>query len=282
MATEFPAPLVSPDWLASHSGAHDLRIVDASWHMPNMQRDAAAEFQEQHIPGAVFFDLDGCCATDTPLPHMLPAAETFAATMGRLGIGNNHAVVVYDTAGLFSAARLWWMLRVFGHEKVAVLDGGLPKWRADGHPVAHGEANPNPAHFTATLNSQLLCHKTDVLANLTSQHAVVLDARGAPRFAGTAPEPRAGLRSGHIPHSHNVPFSILLNDDGTMKSQIALQEILSPAHGKPVISSCGSGVTACIIDLALEVIGNKNHAVYDGSWAEWGAAPECAVDIGGK
>lgn len=278
MATELPAPLVSTDWLATQLVVEGIRIVDASWHMPDAQRDAAAEFRAAHIPGAVFFDLDACCAADTTLPHMLPTADIFADTMRRLGIGNTHAVVVYDTAGLFSAARLWWMLRVFGHEKVAVLDGGLPKWQAEGRPVSSGDANPQPAHFAAALNPQLLRHKPDMLANLSSQRAVVLDARGAPRFAGTAPEPRAGLRSGHIPRSLNVPFSVLLNPNGTMKAQKELKSILSPALGKPVISSCGSGVTACIIDLALEVIGHADHAVYDGSWAEWGAAPECPVE----
>lgn len=279
MAVKLSAPLVSTDWLAAHLAEQDLRVVDASWHMPNTQRDAAAEFAASHIPGAVFFDLDACCATNTALPHMLPSAEAFADTMGRLGIGNDHTVIVYDAVGLFSAARLWWMLRVFGHAHVAVLDGGLPKWQAEGRFLAHGASEPQFTHFSAAFHSQLLRHKVDVLASLANQDAVILDARGAPRFAGTAPEPRAGLRSGHIPGSYNVPFSDLLNPDGTMKSREELVEALSPARGKPVISSCGSGVTACIIDLALEIIGHTDHAVYDGSWAEWGAAPECPVEL---
>lgn len=254
-----------------------MKTVDASWYMPATARNAAAEYRAAHIPHAVFFDIDAHSNHHTDLPHMLPTAETFAQAMGSLGISNQDFVVVYDGAGLFSAARLWWMLRVFGHKNVAVLDGGLPKWQAEGHAVEAGDVSPSPAHFTAALNASLICDKAAILDNLRQPTAQIFDARSAERFNGTAAEPRAGLRSGHIPHSGNIPFSCLLNADGTLKPLGALQSLLAPAAGKPVISSCGSGVTACIIDLALEYIGHRNHAVYDGAWAEWGADPLCPI-----
>ena len=273
-----PTPLVSSDWLADHLDDAQVKTVDASWHMPAAKRDAFAEYQAGHIPGAVFFDIDAHSNHNTDLPHMLPDAESFAQAMSHLGISNNDAVVVYDNAGLFSAARLWWMLRVFGHETVAVLDGGLPKWKAEGRTLETGTAAPQPASFTAILNTALIRDKEAVLRNLHQPLAHVLDARNAERFSGTVAEPRAGLRSGHIPGSENVPFPRLLRADGTMKPVSELESLLATTHQKSVISSCGSGVTACIIDLALECIGHRNHAVYDGSWAEWGADVACPVE----
>lgn len=248
--------------------------------MPAARRDPLANFCAAHIPGAVFFDIDAHSDSFSPLPHMLPAPHAFAQAVGALGIGNADAVVVYDTTGLFSAARLWWMFRAFGHSNVAVLDGGLPKWKAEGRPTESDAPAPTPAVFHAQPVPALLCDRDGMLANLQSGEALVLDARGAERFAGSAPEPRAGLRAGHIPQSRNLPFASLLNADGTMKSEAELAALLAPAVGRPVISSCGSGVTACIIDLALERIGHRHHAIYDGSWAEWGADPACPVHTG--
>lgn len=242
--------------------------------MPAAQRDAKREYLEAHIPQAVFFDLDAHSA-DSDLPHMLPPAAQFGKAIGALGIHNDDAVVVYDAAGLFSAARLWWMFRAFGHERVAVLDGGLPKWIREGHVRAAGDVHAVPASFAATLHTELLRDKEAVKSNTD---ALVLDARSPERFSGLAPEPRAGLRSGHIPASRNVPFSRLLNKDGTLKPVGELRGILAAANGRPVISSCGSGVTACVLDLALEVIGHSDHAVYDGSWAQWGADADCPIE----
>lgn len=278
MPVSLPSPLVSADWLSSHLS--QVKVVDASWHMPAAQRNAAADFEAAHIAGAVFFDIDAHSDHSSGLPHTLPSTEHFAKTMAALGINNSDCIVVYDTAGLFSAARLWWMLRVFGHKNVAVLDGGLPAWKAANLPLESGAAQPKPAAFHATLHPALLRGKADILANLTSAEALVLDARAAERYAGTLAEPRAGLRSGHIPASHNLHFGQLLQADGCMKPAAELATLLAPAQGKPVISSCGSGITACIIDLALEITGHRQHAVYDGSWAEWGADAACPIETG--
>jgi thiosulfate/3-mercaptopyruvate sulfurtransferase len=278
MPTTLPSPLVSALWLAAHHA--QVKIVDASWHMPAAQRDAQAEFHTAHIPQAVFFDLDAHSAPTHDLPHMLPDATQFSAAIGALGISNSDAIVVYDSAGLFSAARLWWMLRVFGHTNVAVLDGGLPSWRRAGQPLASGEAHPAAAVFSAHLNPCLLRDKLALQKNLSSAEAVVLDARSPDRFSGAEAEPRAGLRSGHIPASRNVHFRSLLKDDGTFKPGAELADLLACTTEKPVISTCGSGVTACILDLALELIGHRHHAVYDGSWAEWGADPSCPLETG--
>lgn len=274
-----PAPLVSTDWLAAHLVS--VKVIDASWHMPAARRDAQAEYLAAHIPSAIFFDIDVHRDQLNDLPHMLPSAQEFEAAVGLWGISNDDAVVVYDTSGLFSAARLWWMFRVFGHDNVAVLDGGLPKWLAERRPTESSLPQPSPRKFHARLQPQLLRHKADMLANLETRHAQVLDARGAERFAGSAPEPRAGLRSGHIPHSVSLPFSSVLRADGTMRPAEELRALFTGIEKRPVIASCGSGVTACILDLALEVVGHRDHAVYDGSWAEWGQDNNgCPVEIG--
>lgn len=267
--------LVSTDWLAAHLTAPDIAIVDASWHMPATGRKGAEEFRQQRIPGAVFFDIDEIADTASPYPHMLPSAEKFSSRMRRLGIGDGKRVIIYDSSGIFSAPRAWWMFRVFGKDDVAVLDGGLPKWIAEGRPLEDGPPRPvQERHFTARVNTLLVRDKQDVLKAITGSGVQIADARSAGRFAGSEPEPRAGLRSGHMPGAHNLPFGKLITAHGTMKppQDIAAQFAeagIDPA--RPIITSCGSGVTAAVLALGLAEIGAADVALYDGSWAEWGA-----------
>src|SRR5690242_6524535 len=265
-------PLVSTDWLAKHLGDGDLRVLDGSWHMPQLQRDPRAEFAQAHIPGAAFFDIDAIADRATDLPHMLPEAKAFAAAVGALGVGAGDRVVVYDVRGVVSAARVWWTFRVFGHDAVAVLDGGLRKWRAEGHRVESGPSAPVPREFRATFHPELVRDLAAMRANLAAPGAQVLDARSAGRFAGTEPEPRAGLRGGHIPGSLNLPYDTLYRDDGTLKPVTALRAALQAAGvdlERPVVTTCGSGVTASVLALALYLAGRRDVAVYDGSWSEW-------------
>ena len=266
--------LVETAWLAERLDAPDLIVLDGSMHLPTTKRNAYAEYKAEHIPGAMFFDIDDISDEKSPLPHTLPPAAKFASRMRKMGIGDGMRIIVYDTEGLYSAARVWWMFRVMGHADVAVLNGGLKKWKAEGRPVTDDVTQlRTPRHFTARLHHELVRDKADVMGLIGSKTVQIVDARAAARFAGTAPEPRAGLRSGHIPSSKNVPFGSLLNADGTMKSEAELTAVFKSAGvdpAKPVVASCGSGVTAGVIALALARLGQTDAAVYDGSWSEWG------------
>ena len=275
-------PLVSTEWLAKHLGDADLRVVDGSWHMPQLNRDPRAEFAQAHVPGAVFFDIDAIADHSTDLPHMLPDAPTFARAVGALGIGTGDRVVVYDVRGVVSAARVWWTFRAFGHDAVAVLDGGLRKWRAEGRAVESGAPALPSRRFEATPRPELVRDLEAMRANLASRRTQVVDARSAGRFAGTEPEPRAGLRGGHIPGSLNLPYDTLYRDDGTLKPPDALRAALQQAGvdlDRPVTTTCGSGVTASVLALALYLVGRRDVAVYDGSWSEWGSRPDTPVEL---
>ena len=283
MAMDDPKTLVSTDWLHAHLNDPDLRILDASWYLPAMGRNGRAEYDAAHIPGARYFDIDEISDQRSELPHMAPPVEKFISRMRAMGVGDGHQVVIYDGMGLFSAPRVWWTFRLMGKNDVAVLDGGLPKWLAEGRPTEDMPPILRDRHITVQRQAGLVKDVTQVAkAAKLGDHAIV-DARPAGRFKGSEPEPRPGLRAGHIPGAKNLPFGQVLNADGTMKAPDALRAVFDAAGvdlSKPVITSCGSGVTAAVLSLALERMGHRNHALYDGSWAEWGMYDDLAIEKG--
>lgn len=275
------SPLVSTEWLAEHLNAPDVRVADASWYLPQAGRNAKEEYESAHIPRAVFFDIDDLSDEKSPYPHMLAPAPKFASRMRKLGLGDGNLIVVYDGAGIYSAARAWWMLRAMGHEDVVVLDGGFPKWKAEHRPIEDMVPAPYPRHFTPRPNNALLRSFDQVKANIASKAEQVVDARGAGRFGAKEPEPRPGTKGGHIPGSTNTPYTEFTNQNGTLKSAAELTRIFA-ARGidptKPVVTTCGSGVTASIVLLGLAVLGAKKTALYDGSWSEWGTRADAPIE----
>lgn len=274
-------PIVTTAWLAEHFGAPDVKVADATWFMPSLGRDAQAEYEAAHIPGAVRFDIDDIADRGSPLPHMIPDAARFSSRVRALGLGDGSRIVVYDDNHYSASARAWWMFRLFGHDDVAVLDGGLERWREEGRPLDDARVVPSPRHFTVRQNHLLLRELDQIRHNLLDRREQVVDARSAGRFAGTEPEPRPGLRPGHVPNSVNLPYTEVIGADGSMKPADTLRPLFvgrGVALDRPIVASCGSGVTAATLALALHRIGVEDVAVYDGSWSEWGGRDDTPVD----
>ncbi len=284
MPASDPSVLVSTAWLAEHLRAPDVRVVDASYYLPNEGLNPRAEFELHHIPSAVFFDIDEIADTSNPLPHMLPSPEKFSARVRKLGLGDGIRIVVYDQRGIFSAPRAWWTFRLFGHNDVAVLDGGLPKWMAEGREIDEGPSGAGKRHFTARMKTMMVRDKSQILANIKSGREQVLDARSRGRFQGRDPEPRQDLRGGHIPGSLNLPFTELINAaTQTMRAPEDIKARLAAAGvdpNRPVTTTCGSGITAAVLALGLHMAGHRDVALYDGSWCEWGLPGDTPVETG--
>ena len=283
MSLDNPRQLVSTQWLADHLKDPDLRVLDATFHLPDAGRDAKAEYEAAHIPGARFFDIADISDGRSDLPNMVPPVEKFMSRMRAMGVGDGHQVVVYDGAGMFSAPRVWWLFRLMGKRDVAVLDGGFPKWKAEERPIEDLPPVIRDRHLTATRQNHMVKDVTQVAMASKLGDWEIVDARAADRFRGDAPEPREGMRAGHIPGAKNVPYKTVLNADGTMKSPDQIRDIFEAARvdlSKPIITSCGSGVTAAVLSLALERMGKVDHALYDGSWSEWGQSPMLSVETG--
>ena len=283
MTRDDPKTLVSTQWLAAHLKDPDLRVLDASWYLPGSKRDPFAEYQAAHIPGARFFDLDDVSDHRSDLPHMVPPVEKFMSRMRAIGVGDGHQIVVYDGSGLFSAPRVWWLFKLMGQMDIAVLDGGFPKWQAEGHPVEDLPPILRDRHMMVRRQNQMVKDVTQVSAASKLGESEIVDARSPGRFYGKDPEPRPGLRAGHIPGSKNVFYKDLLNADDTMKSPEEMRQVFLEAGvdlDKPVITSCGSGVTAAILSLGLTRMGKTDHSLYDGSWTEWGMFPTLPIATG--
>jgi thiosulfate/3-mercaptopyruvate sulfurtransferase len=276
-------PLVSTAWLAEHLASPELQVIDASWHMPAENRSGRAEYEAAHIPSAVFFDIDQIADRTVDLPHMLPTPEAFAQAAGALGLRREAEIVVYDSVGIFSAPRVWWTLRAMGFPKVRVLDGGFKKWRAEDRPVERGAASPVTTAVAADFRPALLRSLDEVRGLVASGGEQLVDARSGPRFRGDAPEPRAGLRAGHMPGAKNLPWSDLVRPDGTMKPAEEIRAAFQAAGvdlAAPIVTTCGSGVSASLLALALARVGREDVAVYDGSWTEWGGQADTPVATG--
>ncbi len=280
MMVEDPKVIVSTAWLHERINDKPIKVIDASWYLASMKRDPVAEYRLKHIPGAWFFDIEEICDKQSDLPHMAPPGDQFFSALKTSGIRKDHQLIVYDGMGLFSSPRVWWLFKFMGHDKVAVLDGGLPKWIDEGRPITD-RAEPGESFVgKPSLQNHLIADFEKVFVSVREQNCEIIDARSDGRFKGTEPEPRGGLRCGHIPGSRNIPFRKVLNDDNTLRDSFQLEAIFCTAKidlDKSLITTCGSGVTAAVLNLALSRIGHNNHCLYDGSWAEWGRSCESPI-----